>query len=119
MTVKPLTLYLDADVYKRLALALRERGYDVISAVEVGRRENEDWEQLTFAISEGRAVLSFNRGHFVQLHTRYMERGWEHFGIIVSDQYGLGEILRRTLNLLETLSADDMVNRLEYLSSWG
>lgn len=46
MTVRLLTLYLDADVYKRLAQALRVRGYDVISAVELGKRDMADGEQL-------------------------------------------------------------------------
>lgn len=49
--------------------------------------EVPDAEHLAFAISQGRAVLSFNRGDFVQLHKQYAERGWEHHGIIVSPQF--------------------------------
>ena len=45
--------------------------------------------------------------------------GWEHCGIIVSEQYPIGELLRRMLNLLMSLSIKDMRNRLEYLSQWG
>ncbi len=77
-----------------------------------------DEEQLALAISQGRVVLSFNRGDYARLHKRYAEHGWEHCGIIVSEHYPIGELLRRMLNLLMSLSADDMRNRLEYLSQW-
>lgn len=85
----------------------------------MGLVEVPDDEHLAYAVSQGRAVLSFNRGDFVQLHKRYMGQGWEHFGIIVSPHYPIGETLRRVLNLVGTLSAEDMMNRLEYLSNWG
>ena len=113
-----LLLYLDHDVHKRLARELRKRGVDAIAAEEVGMEEELDPQQLAFAVSQGRAILTFNRGHFVRLHTDYMERGWEHYGIIVSRQYGLGETLRRIWNLVSALSAEEMMNRLEYLSQW-
>jgi len=119
MTAKPLLLYVDEDVHKKLARELRRRGIDAISALEVGLEEVPDVEHFAFAISQERAVLSFNRGDFVRLHRQYMEQGWEHHGIIVSPQYPIGETLRRVLNLTSALSAEDMMNRLEYLSSWG
>lgn len=127
MNAKLLLLYLDADVYKKLARELRRRGYDAVSAIEVGMREASDREHLEFAISEGRVVLTFNIGDFVQLHKEYVEAQREHYGIIVSPQYGIGETLRRVVNLSGSLPADKMrrpepvegMNRLEYLSSWG
>jgi hypothetical protein len=119
MTANELWLYVDEDVHGKLARELRERGVDAVSALEVGMEDVLDVEHLAFATSQARAVLTFNRGDFVQLHSQYMERGWEHFGIIVSPQYTIGETLRRVLNLTAALSADDMMNRLEYLSSWG
>lgn len=119
MTAKLLLLYIDEDVHKKLARELRRHNIDAISALEVGMEGVPDAEHLTFAVSQDRAVLSFNRGDFVQLHKQYAERGWEHHGIIVSPQYPIGETLRRVLALTATLSARDMLNRLEYLSSWG
>jgi len=119
MTTRLLLLYIDEDVHKKLARALRRRGIDAVSALDVGLVEVPDAEHLAFATSQGRAVLSFNRGDFVRLHKKYLEQDWGHSGIIVSPQYPLGETLRRMLNLITMLSAEDMKNRLEYLNSWG
>jgi len=118
MSPRLLWLYLDADVYQDLARELRRRGFDAVAATEVGTQEYSDAEHLSFAVSQGRAILTFNRGDFVRLHTQYMQHGWEHFGIIVSEQYKIGETLQRTLALLSAISAEDMMNRLEYLSQW-
>lgn len=112
-------LYLNEDVHIRLAKALRQRGFDAITTVEAGMLGTPDEEQLALAVSQGRAILTFNRGDYARLHKQYAEHGWEHCGIIVSEQYPIGELLRRVLNLFMSLSADDMRNRLEYLSQWG
>lgn len=57
-------LYLDEDVHKRIALSLRLKGYDVISAHEVRNHGIPDYEQLEYAISEERAIFTFNAGDF-------------------------------------------------------
>lgn len=44
--------------------------------------------------------------------------GESHAGIIVAKQASVGEIVRRFLRLAAALSAEDMENRLEYLSNW-
>ena len=56
-----LRLYFDEDsMSQSLAMALRSRGIDVLTAHEAGTLEASDEEQLRFATSEGRAVYSFN-----------------------------------------------------------
>jgi len=112
-------LFLNEDVHSKLAKALRQRGFDAITTVEAGMLGTPDEEQLAFAVSQGRAILTFNRSDYARLHKWYAEHGWEHCGIIVSEQYPIGELLRRMLNLLMSLSIKDMRNRLEYLSQWG
>lgn len=61
--------------------ALRATGHDVMTVRESGKADQAvpDEETLDFAASEGRAVLTLNRKHFVRLHK---ERP-EHAGIIV------------------------------------
>ncbi len=61
-----------------------------------------------------------NVGDFYQLHTQYLIEGKQHAGIILSAQqrYSVGQQMRRLLKLGATLSAQDMHNRLEFLSSW-
>lgn len=60
---------------------LRELGHDVLTIQETGKAEQAlpDIEVLEFATSEGRAVLTLNRLHFMRLHR---ERP-NHAGIIV------------------------------------
>ncbi|MDP2151610.1 MAG: DUF5615 family PIN-like protein [Parvibaculum sp.] len=51
-------LYLDEDVHKKIATALRLKGYDVLSAHEAGNNGISDRKQLEFAVSEQRAIFS-------------------------------------------------------------
>ena len=113
-----LAVYLDEDVHKRVATALRLRRFDVASAHEVGRWGLTDDEQLAYAASGNRALMTFNTGDFVRLHLAWLEQGREHSGIIVSDQLTIGETLRRLLNLLNTRSADEVHNQLVWLQAF-
>ena len=76
-------------------------------------------EQLHYAISHQRAILTFNVRDFVQLHNEYLQSNQEHWGIIVSRRLPIGEVVRRMLTLLNSLTADEMLNRLEYLTDWS
>jgi uncharacterized protein with PIN domain len=60
-------LYLDADVHKDLARALRLRGYDAVSAHEVSNSSLADEEQLQYAADEGRAIFTFNAPDYLAL----------------------------------------------------
>ncbi len=105
-----IALYLDADVSKKSAPTLREKGFDVISAKEVGNAELDDRAQLEYAIGQRRAILTCNIQDFVPLLDEYWRAGREHYGVIVSEQLSVGELLRRVLNLLNTVDADEMKN---------
>ncbi len=111
-------IYTDEDMYGTIARALRDRGYDAISTPEAGNLGQPDHDQLQSAISQHRAILTFNVCDFVQLHALYIQSNQEHWGIIVSKRLPLGEVIKRMLNLLNSLTADDMRNRLEYLTDW-
>lgn len=111
-------LYLDEDVHKRVAYALRLRHFDVISAHEVGRWGFSDEEQLTYAATEGRALFTYNAVDYLQLHLEWLHRGKEHYGIVVSDQLPIGETIRRLLNLLNRVTADEMRNEIRWLQAF-
>jgi len=61
--------------------ALRLLGHDVLTISETGKggQSVTDLAVLTFAVAEGRAVLTLNRKHFIRLHSTQPE----HAGIIV------------------------------------
>lgn len=103
-----IALYTDEDVHKKLAGQLRKRDYDAISAYEVGTNELLDEQQLEYAISHERAILTFNSRDFSILHKEYKKQAREHFGIIVSEQLPIGETLRRVLKMLDRIDADQM-----------
>lgn len=101
--------------------ALRARGSDVQTALQVAMIERSDEEHLGFATAQGRVLCSFNVGDFYRLHTSYMAQHKSHRGIILArqQQYAVGEHMRRLLTLMAHLTAEDMKNRVEFLSAWG
>jgi hypothetical protein len=100
--------------------ALRARGVDLETAYEAGMIEREDHEHLTYATRESRVVYSFNVGHFCRLHAEALAGGRSHAGIVACGQqrYGVGEQMRRLLNLIAAKTAEEMRDRLEFLSDW-
>jgi hypothetical protein len=111
-------VYTDEDMYGTIARALRDRGYDAISTPEAGNLGQTDTEQLHYAIAQQRSILTFNVRDFVMLHTEYINSNQDHWGIIVSKRLFLGDIVKRMLNLLNSLTAGEMQNRLEFLTDW-
>jgi predicted nuclease of predicted toxin-antitoxin system len=65
-------LYLDEDVHKQVALALRLRGYEVVSVHELEKWNLSDEEQLSYATGDNRAIFTFNRGDFAKLHENWL-----------------------------------------------
>lgn len=112
-------LYFDEDAMRtNLIRALRARHADVTTALEAQLMGRSDEDHLAYAMGQNRVVFSFNRGDFVQLHKTYLANGRRHAGIIVSDQLETGLLVRRLLKLLDARSAEDMRDRLEFLSNW-
>lgn len=111
-------LYTDADVTPRLAKLLRERDFDAVSAHEVGNAELEDSEHLAYAASQGRTILTYNSKDYAPLFDQYWWSGREHHGIVVSEQLRIGELLRRVLRLLNTVTADEIRNNYKNLGEF-
>jgi hypothetical protein len=89
---------------------------DVLTAQAAGMIERPDEEHLNFAATQGRVLYSFNVGDFCRLHAA----GRSHAGVVVAQQqrYSIGEQLRRLLRLIANTPAEQMRNRLEFLSGW-
>ena len=112
------TLLLDEDVRITLADILRQRGYDAVHVLEVGRGGKSDHQQLAYAVSQRRVMLTHNIRDYLLLDRTYRTQGTVHFGIIVSDQIPLREILRRTLRCLSRYTMEDMCNRIVWLQDF-
>lgn len=102
-----------------LVRALRAHGVDVVTALEAGMIERPDEAHLEFATREGRILYSFNVRDFHRPHQEHIARGQSHAGIILAQQqrYSVAEQMRRLLKLVSARSAEEMKNRVEFLSA--
>jgi hypothetical protein len=74
-------LYADEDFSHPVVEELRRLGHDVLTARDAGQANQRipDPQVLAFAVQHGRALVTFNRRHFVRLHGESPN----HAGIIV------------------------------------
>jgi predicted nuclease of predicted toxin-antitoxin system len=110
-----ITLLLDEDVRPILGEILRLRGYDAVHVLDAGRTGQSDAEQLAYAVSQRRTIRTHNIRHFRLLNQRYHEEGRQHFGILLSAQVPLRDLLRRVLRSLGRHTADDVKNNVLWL----
>ena len=108
-------LYLDEDVHKKIASALRLKGYDVISAHEVQKKSLPDYQQLEYAVAQQRAIFTFNTGDFNRLNKEYIKNGKNHFGIVLSKQIPIGETIKRLTKFLFDHSKEEIKNNIFWL----
>jgi predicted nuclease of predicted toxin-antitoxin system len=80
------SLYLDECVDQRLAATLRALGYDVVTVQEAHRESEEDEDQLLYATTQGRMLLSHNQLDFRRRHAAFERAGRPHGGIILIPQ---------------------------------
>ena len=111
-------LYLDEDVDLALALALRARKIDAVSALELGRRQMDDANHLAYAVTQQRAILTHNRDDFLRLAVGYFTETRDHFGIVIAPQYPLGEMLRRVLHLVATETQEGLFGQVRWLQAY-
>lgn len=104
--------YMDQHYPGPVARTLRQRGIDVRTAQQAGRCGLIDADQLAFASSEERVMVTFD-SDFLALH----QSGVSHAGIAWCPQqkYGIG-MLVQLLELLHSVARrQEMRNRVEYL----
>lgn len=116
-----IALYLDENVPPLVAKLLQAEQYDVISAHEVGMLGKDDEEQLQYAASNGRTILTFNQKHFRPLYDQWWVSSRPHSGIVLSREYKLDEIaelVRSIRNLIVRGDTEDLANSLVYLQAY-
>ncbi|MBN1479115.1 hypothetical protein EH223_15585 [candidate division KSB1 bacterium] len=103
-----ISLLLDEDIQAALATALRIRSIDTIHAQKVERKGRTDFEQLVFAAQEQRCVITYNVKDFVIVHDSFLKAGRMHWGILVSKQLAIGEILQRLLRTVQSHTKNEL-----------
>lgn len=111
-------VYTDEDLNIAVSKALKLRGVEASTTIEHQRCRSSDEEQLKYATSIGSVLLTHNVQDFPRIHYEFVRYGKHHSGIIIVKQIFVGEIVRSFLHLASALSAEDIEDRLEYLSNW-
>ncbi|MBI2985644.1 MAG: DUF5615 family PIN-like protein [Deltaproteobacteria bacterium] len=111
-----LRIYTDENVDLRVAEGLRRRRIEAKSAYEEGNLGLADEAQFAHAASL-EAVIFTHDHHFVEIAIDKGHRGDEHYGVIFVEMHrlSLGECIRRLALYAEVLSAEEMMNRVEFL----
>ena len=111
-------LYLDEDVNVLVADLLKAKGFDAITAItarDAGQLHATDAEQLAYAVSQARALVTHNRIDFEALVQTYFEAEQMHYGMIFAVRRSPQEIAQRLLVILNQVTADDMQNQVRYI----
>ena len=114
-------LYFDRHIMTRLAVDLRERGFDVLTPEEARKDTASDEDQLAFAANEGRSILSFNIRDFAPLHEQWAAANRPHAGIVASRQLGsrqYGIFLGRMVRFLDHVTAEEMLGNFVHLEQF-
>ncbi|MBM4080512.1 MAG: hypothetical protein FJ272_06050 [Planctomycetes bacterium] len=117
-SLRPPRLYLNEHLSPRLAIQLRRYGFDAISSQDAKKLSEADEDQLAFAASEQRALVTFNASDFARLHDGYLAEGKEHWGIILSTEEPTSVLLHRLLRLLNSVSASELKNQVRWLNEF-
>ncbi len=110
--------YADECVDRAVVEFLRQRGFDMLTALEAGLGEEPDLAQLEYATRADRLLVSYNRIDFRRLHTTFLRSGREHAGIVLIPQVPpLGRRQLRVAMLLVWLN--DRQDERSYLVQWN
>lgn len=110
-----ISLYLDEDVDVLIADLIRAKGFDVVTTPQSGNTGSSDLQQIVFAVTQGRTLLTHNRVDFEKIHSEFMSRNQRHFGIITAVRHKPHKLVQRLLTILNRITSEEMENQLLYI----
>ena len=104
--------FFDQHISPAVARGLRVQNVDVVTAREAGRCGLSDPDRIQYATAEGRVVVTFDQDYLV-----LDAGGVTHAGIAwcSATKYSIGELINALLLVYFVMSADEMLNHVEYL----
>jgi hypothetical protein len=100
------SVYLDHNADPELAQDLRRHGFVAVVARELGLERASDDHHLRTATSMGHVLFTHDFDDYPVLAIEWAAR---------STRISYGETLRRLLHLLDSITADEFVNRVEWI----
>jgi hypothetical protein len=108
-------LYLDEDVSVLVADLLRARGFIASTTFEAENLGCTDRQQLEYAVTHRKTLLTHNRADFERLAQEYFSSKRMHSGIIIAVRRSPNEMTRRLLGILNSRTRDEIDNQLVYV----
>ncbi|MBI2331375.1 MAG: DUF5615 family PIN-like protein [Chloroflexi bacterium] len=109
-------LYFDEDVSAGVVNNLRTRGFDVLSSRDADMQSKSDDEQMLYAASLQRAIVTHNRSDFEAQHLKFLKNGMKHYGVIVAKRRPKdSDVVAKLLTLLDAVTAEEMEDQLRYI----
>ncbi len=108
-------LYLDEDVNVLVADLIRAKGFDAITARDARQLHATDKEQLAYAVSQQRTLVTHYRTDFEELVQSYFDSEQMHYGVIFAVRRSPQELAQRLLAILNQVTSDEMQNQVRYI----
>jgi predicted nuclease of predicted toxin-antitoxin system len=88
----PIQVLTDEHISPQVAHQLAAAGFDVICARDRGLLGWEDWDLMRWSIEHGRTICTKNGADFEREHHRCQQRGENHYGILVMEDWNRTEV---------------------------
>jgi hypothetical protein len=109
--MEQIRFYLDEHIPNAVAQGLRRRGVDVLTVQEAGRSGLSDPEQLAFALSERRLLITMDSDFLI-----LASQGATHAGIAYArPTKTIGDLIGSAMLLYDVLTPDEVRNQVEFL----
>lgn len=110
--------YFDEHVHPLVALMLRERGIDCRTTREAGNLGRSDEDQLHYAATHQRVLVTFDRRDFLILARQWAGIHRRHEGLILSKQYPVPELVRYLLRCHTRHHNDNLTDHILWLQNY-
>ncbi|MCC6126379.1 MAG: DUF5615 family PIN-like protein [Pirellulales bacterium] len=111
-----LRFYMDHHVPRAISISLRQRGIDLLTALEDSRERASDESILLRAAELGRIVYT-NDEDFLGIAHRWNQAGQPFAGIVFAQQQrsGIGKIIEDLDLIAQVMEAEEMSNRVQFI----